>query len=292
LTESSTKANPNESPHKQSSEETDAIDELRRLLVGPEQVKISHLNERFENPELRAQDVSGVLPEAIKIRSARDDKIAKVLEPSIENAIKASIKRDRRVLVDALFPVMGPAIRKAISSTILGMIQSFNQVLDHSFSIQGLKWRIEALKTNKPFAEVVLINTLLYQVEQIFFIHKDTGLVLQHVGAKGVAAQDPDLVSSMLTGIMDFVSDSFGAEKDESLDTLRIGGDRSVWVEQGPHALLAAVIRGTPPLDVRTVLSEMLDDLHVQQNEDLEAFQGDTTPFEAVRSRLETCLQF
>jgi len=292
LTKFSTQDSPDRINEDDGSQETAAMDELRQHLVGPERKRIDELGERLDNPDLLAKDVSRILPEAMVLRSTRDKKIIEVLEPAIEESIKASIKKDRYVLVDALFPVMGPAIRKAISSTILGMIQSFNRILEHSFSLQGLKWRIEALRTKRPFAEVIMLHTLIYQVEQIFLIHKNTGLVLQHVVAKEVPVQDPDMVSSMLTAILDFVSDSFGLEQGGGLDTLRIGGDRSVWIEQGAYAVMAAVIRGTPPVEVRTVFCEALDLVHMQQNEALQSFDGDVTPFETQKNLLESCLQF
>jgi OOP family OmpA-OmpF porin len=185
---------------------------------------------------------------------------------------------------------MGPAIRKAITSALQGMIQSFNQVLEHSFSLKGLKWRFEAMRTRKPFAEVVLLHTLVYQVEQVFLIHKDSGLVLQHVVGKSVIAQDPDLVSAMLTAIKDFVQDSFGGKKEESLETLRIG-ERNVWIEQGDNAFLAAVIRGNPPMDLQAVLREAIEEINFRQRDELESFDGDTTCFEEIRYILDNCLQ-
>ena len=129
MSDSSTHDPPEGVPEEDQTPTKDAFTELRKLLLGPEQAQLHKLQERLDNPDLHANDVSQVLPEAITLRSSRDQKIAQALEPSTEEAIKASIKRDRKVLVDALFPVMGPAIRKAIYSTILGMIQSFNQIL-------------------------------------------------------------------------------------------------------------------------------------------------------------------
>ena len=87
------------------------------------------------------------------------------------------MRRDPHVLADALFPVMGPAIRKSITETLRGMLESFNEALDNSFSLRGLKWRVEAMRTGKPFAEIVLMHSLLYRVEQVFLIHRETGLV-------------------------------------------------------------------------------------------------------------------
>ncbi len=236
----------------------DSLDELRMLLLKPVRAQLDELQQRLDNPERHAKDISRVLPEAIALRSTKDKKLEISLEPITANAIQSSIKKDRQILVDALFPVMGPAIRKAIFAAIQGMTQTFNQLLEYSVSMQGLKWRLEALRTRKPFAEVVLLHTLVYQVEQVFLIHGKTGLVLQHVVAKTVAGQDPDLVSGMLTAIKDFVQDSFGAEEGEVLETLRIG-ERSIWIEQGKHALLAAVVRGNPPVVFQIILREAIE---------------------------------
>ena len=279
-----------ESALKKPAHSQDSLDELRELLLGPLQVQLDELQKRLNTPQLRAKDISQVLPEAISLRSSRDKKIQVVLEPITERAIKSSIKKDRKVLVDALFPVMGPAIRKAIASSIQGMIQSFNQILEHSLSIQGLKWRWEAARTRKPFAEVVLLHTLVYQVEQVFLIHKDTGLVLQHVVAKTAISQDPDLVSGMLTAIKDFVQDSFGGEKDDALETLRVG-DRSVWIEHGSYAFIAAAVRGNPPMDLQNILRDSLAEIHFKQSEEMKKFKGDVTPFEEIRYLLDDCLQ-
>ncbi len=271
-------------------QESDQLKMLRSILIGPEKDRIAHLQKRLDSPEIYTKELSKVVAEAIMLRSSNDNKIAQVLEPTIANTLKASVKKDPKALVDAISPIMGPSIRKAIVNTIGGMIQSLNQTLEYSFSLQGLKWRLEAIRTKKPFAEIVLLNTLIYQVEQVFLIHTHTGLVLQHVVAKEVETRDADLVSGMLTAIQDFVKDSFSSGKDESLDTLRVG-DRNVLLNHGPYALVAAVIRGTPPPDYTVLLDDALDTIHVKMGGVLEAFDGDAAPFETVRQDLEYCLQ-
>jgi OOP family OmpA-OmpF porin len=229
--------------------------------------------------------------EAIVHRASQDEKIARALAPTVEKAIESSIKRHRKVLVDVLFPVMGPAIRKAVTAAIQGMVQSFDRTLEYSLSPRGLRWRLEALRTKKPFGEVALLHTLLYQVEQVFLIDRKSSLVIQHVVSRDVKTHDPDLVAGMLSAIRDFVHDSFHLEKEESLDALSLGSDRTIWVEQGPQALLAAVIRGIPPSEVRLTLRETLDSIHLEHGEALEDFDGDSTPLEVVRPDLENCLQ-
>jgi outer membrane protein OmpA-like peptidoglycan-associated protein len=267
------------------------LEDLRELILGPFRDQLDRLQQRADNPPKPSPgDVGRVLPEAIAWRSSRDKKLALALEPITATAIHASIRKNRRVLVEALFPVMGPAIRKAVATALQGMIQSLNQVLEYTLSLRSLKWRLEALRTGKPLAEVVLLHTMLYQVEQVFLIHRRTGIVLQHALATNAVSQDPDLISGMLTAIRDFVQDSFGAGKQDALNDLRVG-DRSIWIEQGSHALLAAAIRGNPPPEVRTMLAEALDEIHLRKDAELEDFAGDTDPFGDTRPVLDSCLQ-
>ncbi|MDX2452275.1 OmpA family protein [Desulfosarcina sp.] len=268
----------------------DDLETLRRIIVGPEKTRIHHLEKRLDESGTRADELSRVLPDAIVRCTAKDQKIARSLQPTIEESIRVSVQKNPEVLADAIFPLMGPGIRKAIASTIMGMIQSFNQLLNHSFSIQGLKWRVEALRTRRPYAEILLLNTLLYQVEQVFLIHRKNGLVLQHVVGPSVKFQDPDLVSGMLTAIEDFVRDSFNVGSDQSLDTLRIGSERSIWIEQGPKAIIAVVIRGTPPLELRDRMADILGDIHLTFNQALDEYDGDAVAFEAAREELRSCL--
>lgn len=272
------------------SQKADELDKLRSLLFAPEQAQLVDLERRINSLSIRAEDVSDLLPEAVTLRSKQDNNLTSALLPTVEEAIGISVKKDPKRLVDAIFPVMGPAIRKAISHALREMVQSLNQALEHSLSVKGLKWRLEALRTGRPFAEVVLRHTLLYRVEQVFLIHHETGLLLQHVAAETISSHDPELVSGMLTAIQDFVQDSFGGRREETLESVEVG-DLTVWVEQGSYAVLAAAIRGSAPMEFRSTLQDALDAIHFEQRDELEKFNGDPSPFEAARPRLEECLQ-
>jgi OOP family OmpA-OmpF porin len=263
--------------------------ELRSLLVGPEQRQLRALQTRLEDPAAQARDVSRVLATAVELRT-RDPHLQRALAPTIEEAITTSVRRNPRPLADALFPIIGPAIRKAISATLNGMLESLNTTLEHSLSWRSLRWRLDARRIGRPFAEIVLLNTLVYRVEQVFLIHRPSGLLLQHLTASGTNAQDADMVSGMLTAIRDFVQDSFKVGEDEGLQTLKVG-DLSVWIEQGPHALLAVVVRGTAPPSLRTALQQTLEAVHAQYSDLLESFEGNATPFEGARPLLESCIQ-
>ena len=184
-----------------------------------------------------------------------------MLAPTVERATQASVRKDPGTLVNILYPVMGPAIRKAIAETLDDTLQGLNQSLRYAFSWRGLKWRIEAWRSGSSFADVVLKHTVVFRVEHVFLIHRKAGLLLEHVAARGRdrarsaaglrhAQRDPGFRAR-------FVRRGRRHAKAAAIDSLRLG-DLLLWCEAGPQAFLAAVIRGTPPESLRSTMRETL----------------------------------
>ncbi|MDH4176203.1 MAG: hypothetical protein OEW31_02790 [Thermoleophilia bacterium] len=282
-----TPTSPPPTTHRGAADEDLAL--LRRLLVTPEQAEVDALRLRLDDPRIHARDVSGVLAEAIVLRAREDDELQRALQPIFARTLRLAIQEDPALVADALYPVLGPAIRKAVAHALRDLVQSLNRILSRAFSIRAIRWRWEAWRSGRSFAEVVLAHTLLYRVEQVFLIHADTGLVLQHVAAPDVPTEDPSLVAGMLTAIQDFVRDSFGAGERETLDEFEVG-ELVVWIARGPEAVIAAVIRGTPLPIVRTTLEEQLERVHLTHREALQAFDGDASAFADTGASLEDCL--
>ncbi|MBI4000462.1 MAG: hypothetical protein HY348_01595 [Nitrospira defluvii] len=268
----------------------DGYDELRSLLLAPEQSRLEHLQAQVEHLDLNARNLNRVLPEAIALRGARDERLTHALTPHVSEALALSVRKRPHMIVDAIAPIMMPAIRQAIANALRSMVQSLNQTIEHSLSIRSLRWRVEALRTGKPFAEIVLVHTLCYRVEQVFLIHSHSGLLLAHVAGDSIAVQDQTLVSGMLTAIRSFVQDSFGTTPGQALNTLQVG-DLNVWIEQGESAILAAVIRGIPPETFHVHLQDTLTRIHAERSEALTSFAGDATAFTDVTPLLEDCLR-
>jgi hypothetical protein len=247
------------------------LGEIRKILIQPE-------------------EVSEVLPAALKKSAKKDNQLSEATIPLVEENIRQSIQRNPRILAEAIFPIIGPAIRKAIAEALSQMVQSLNQTLENSLSPKGLRWRFEAMQTGKPFAEIVMLNSLLYRVEQVFLIHKKTGILLQHVAIDATETQDSEMVSGMLTAIQDFVHDSFQTSEDATLDALKVK-DLSVWIENSPDTILAAVIRGSAPLNLREIFLEAIEQIQFEQRRDLQLFEGDTSVFDDTKPVLQECLQ-
>ena len=261
------------------------LNELRRLLVGHEIEVLGRLQEVVEDPEQLGAAVGRVLPTAI---ASSDARLGEVLAPALEKATASSIRNDPRALIDILYPVIVPAIRRSVGDSIDNTFQSLNESLRQSLTWRGLRWRFEAWRTGRTFAEVVLNHTLIYQVEHVFLIHNHSGLLISHVAAEDAASQDPQLVSSMLTAIQDFVRDSFKGDAQQGVDTLRLG-DLRLWCEPGQYAMLVAVIRGNPPEELRNKLRDALTHIHEERRQILETFDGDSSGLADIEAHLAEC---
>jgi OOP family OmpA-OmpF porin len=257
-------------------------------MIGPEQARLARLEER---PVPTAETVGDVLPEAVaRTSKRRSDALAIALEPAVTTAVRSVTRKEAEFFGEILAPAIGAAVRKAVSEAMAAMLQRFNEALERSLSIRGVKWRIEARRTDRPFAEVVLLHTLVYRVEEVFLIHAETGLVLQHVVADGTGVKDPDQVSSMLEAIDSFVREALRPQPSGvHLSSLQVG-DLTVWVDRGASAAVAAVVRGVAPRDLGDRLREARERISLTHQAELARFQSDASPFLATRPALERCL--
>jgi len=260
------------------------LEALRRLLLEPEQQALQAL----QDPARWEEWVAQVLPRALLRRRLSDNALQHALNPILEEALVRMVQRNPRLLVDILFPVLLPAIRRAVANLFASLTQSLNQTLDQVFSVQGLRWRIEALSTGKSFAEVVLSHTLLYRVEQVLLIERSSGLLLAHRVAEGISVQDGTLVSAMLTAISDFVRDSFDPEA--GLNAVNFG-ERVLVVEQGAQAVLAAVVRGTPPQALQERLQDTLGEIQMRFADEFRRYDGNNIAFVEAAHLLDSLLE-
>jgi len=265
------------------------IEALRQLLVGSELRKLDQLIKRLENKEKFSSEIGEILPLAMIKSASQGEHLSRALVPTVEEIVRLSIKSDINKFADALFPVIGPAIRKSITETVRQMFRSMNQIIENSFSLQGLKWRIESMRTGVPFAQIVLSKSLVFEVDQVFLIHHTTGLLLSHVERDGGSSQNPDMVSSMLTAIDDFVNDSFTPGEDQTLGSIEVGSV-SIWLSKSPNVILALAITGNAPSSLHATMHETLEQIESQYADALASFNGDVSAFESMQNILYDCL--
>jgi hypothetical protein len=286
-----------------SAELTQQLTELNNRLLPLEEtlIRFSELEQRLNDTEHRTRDLADILPNAIRqvtqqanmqlsTQNIKVEELADSLKIPVEQCLKQSVNDDAQTLADALFPVMGPAIRKSINESMKAMVEKINVAVEQSISPQAVAWRIESIRHGVPYSQIVMKNTLVYRVEQVFLIHRQTGLLVQHVSREESEVTDSDAVSAMLTAIQDFIRDSFSSNKNDELERAEVG-EYTVWLERSPFAVLACVVRGIAPYEYKTTMRITLEAVHARYGFLLENFEGDSAPLEPCRSLLQQALQ-
>jgi OOP family OmpA-OmpF porin len=203
------------------------------------------------------------------------------MQPFVERSLAASVKKNPQPFVDVLSPVLLPAVKQTISQALREMVQSLNAILEQTMSARGLRWRVEAWRTGKPFGEIALARSLVFRVEVVQLIHRETGLLLSQVSAPGVELPNPQVVAAVSTAVQDFVHESFGVREAMAgqLRSMHVG-DRMVWIEAGHLASIVGIIRGHPPESLRHQFHATLTHIEREARLPLRGFTGDTKPFE------------
>lgn len=267
----------------------DRLEELREILLRPDQEKLDELRARIEEADQRAADVAEVLPDSVTSSFTRDSRLIQALRSPLRQCVSESVREDPEEYADALFPIMGPAIRRAVAEAFKAWIQQANQALEQSFSPRNLAWRFEAWRAGVPYGEYVLQKTLAFRVEDVYLVHSASGLLIGHVTDSEAPAKDEDAVSAMFTAIQEFVKDSFTREQSGELTTAELG-DLTLWAVHGPTATIIAVIRGVPPVALRVDLEQTLELIETQHSQALREYSGDRESMMHLEPDLRSCL--
>lgn len=262
--------------------------------------QIVQIEARLSDTEQRINDLATLLPSAIRQAvqqsfeekgSMEESELTASLKEPVKVCLKQSVVEDTQSLADTLFPVMGPAIRKSVNETIKGLLLQLNSTIESGLSPRNFAWRFESMRSGVPYSEIVLQRTMVYRVEQVFLIHRQSGLLIQHVHQSDIEnIGDSAAISGMFTAIQDFIRDSFSGARSEELDSVDIG-EYTVWLERSPNAVLACVVRGVAPYKLRDVMRSLLETLHVRYAKPLERFEGDSEEFESAIPLLYKALQ-
>jgi outer membrane protein OmpA-like peptidoglycan-associated protein len=279
---------------------------LKALLLGEERTELDAHAQRLETLERDRERLAALeqgeqrlvavernqahlperLPAALERAQRGDDgeRLSRALAGPVAQSLGTAVRSNRQVIVDALFPIIGPAIRKSIAEALRTLVADINRALESSFTPRGLRWRVESWRTGAPYAQVVLKHTLRFKLDHVFLIERDSGLVMHRESAPDLPDLDSDAIAGMLTAIGEFVKDSVGREAQGALESARVG-EHVLWVIEGPRANLACFIRGVPPPALHAALTQRLEAIHARLNDPLSGLQAGAADLGAAWDR-------
>jgi hypothetical protein len=248
-----------------------SLETLRGILFDRYRRQIAELEAELDDLERRITD---------------KDTLATIVAPIISDAIRRKIRDARDEMVEALYPIIGQTVVRAVSEAIRDLARNVDAQMRTSLSPQAIWRRARGRARGISDGEMALREALPFEVTETFLIHRETGLLLRHVSRDSSVSSDSDLVSGMLTAIRDFVQDAFGHGKEGQLDEIQYGEQR-ILIEAAQYAYLAVVVDGIEPPGFRAEMRERVIEISNTYEEILRNYQGDSSPLAPVQETLQ-----
>ncbi len=264
----------------------DEIQRLRELLAVADADSQAQIKQRVDALEQGFAELPAALPEALQQADQRGPQLAAALETPLHRSIEHLARKRRDLLAHALYPVLGPAIRKAVTEALRQLVENLNRLLESTFTVRGMRWRLESWRSGVPYAQVALRHLLRYSVEHLFLVQNGSGLLLARAQQTELVGRDTDAVAAMLTAIRDFSRDSGLAPEDSELHEVSLG-EHLLRLYPGPEAYLTAAISGAPGSEIDASLAELLEQIHVAAESSLVAGEANSLLDSKLKAWLE-----
>ncbi|QKF59019.1 OmpA family protein [Aliarcobacter lanthieri] len=283
----------------------DDLNKLKALLLKEEletlqkiNIQIQDLNYEVNNQDIIVEKISPLISQILEKNYTSDknlldkalsplveslidrnfeqskDKVVSQMAPIITTAIGKSIKSHKNEVVDTLYPVVGNMISKYVSKTFEEMIESINYQVKQALTFKSITRKIKAKFQGVSEAELLLKDSAIANIKAVFFIHKETGIVLANVQRDENKINEPEMVASMLTAIRSFINDWVDKnDKHHEVNTIEYGGSKIV-LETTGHSYLAVIVDGVVSKETIKTIQNILGKLVSKYGNKIRDFDG------------------
>jgi outer membrane protein OmpA-like peptidoglycan-associated protein len=242
------------------------------------------ISQEIENsPEHIATAIAPEIALAIEKQIHLDrDAIANALAPEMGKAIKAQIHLERDAMVDALYPVIG----NTISKYMVEVVREINSKVENALSIEGVRRKVRARMQGVSEAELILRESVTFNIEAIFLIHKGSGLIIAEVQKPRDERLESEMIAGMLTAIRSFANDCVSHSGHTSeLHEIEYG-NLQIILEVAGYCYLAVVVEGDPSKSFIEKMRFTLSTLVERYDRPLQAYDGDPDTIPAAVPQL------
>ncbi len=217
------------------------------------------------------------------------DRLTEVMAPIINDGIKHQVSTAKEDIVDALYPIMGRMVSRSVAEAMKKLANNINQKMNSTFRFEAWKRRFRARVMGVNPGEAVLAGALPFEVEEVYLISRQSGLLIAHAVNDLHEDHQTDalVIGSMLTAIKSFVEDAFeeGEEHDGVLN--EIGHTKqSLNIDTSKYSYLAVVYNGVPGPDFKDKLQAQHHQIHERYYRQLRDYEGDNSALLEVEADL------
>ncbi len=231
------------------------------------------IEQRIEQDrEAMSEAIAPIISAAISTQIQNSpEEIANAIGPTMGKAIQEQIRVESDAMIDALYPIIGSTISKYMREAVAAI----NRQVETAFSIEGLRRKVQAKLQGVSEAELILRESMPFQVVAAFLIHKASGLIMAEAQPADQAILESDMLAGMLTAIRSFANDCMTSSPGE-LNEIDYS-DSKIVLEVAGYCYLALVVKGDlPPAFVKKVRQIMATIVRIY-NKPIAAFNGDRT---------------
>lgn len=228
----------------------------------------------LEDKAAMSRALAGIIPGALsKQIGDAPDEVIQAIAPAMGRSIKEQIRLDKAAMVDALYPVIGNSVSKYMGEAI----ETINKQIESAFSIQGIYRKLRARMQGVSEGELLLTQSVPFEIQAAFLIHKESGLVIAEAQKSGAESLESDMMAGMLTAIRSFASECVPQAGNTSELTEVDYESFQIVMEVAGYCYIATVTQGEPPSGfyskLRNTLSAII--LNYSYGELLEKYNGD-----------------
>lgn len=235
------------------SEEQEALRQLRQILLQPQREEIARVHNKLEDPLENAKRLEPIIKE--QLDELREE-FPETYKKAVKVIVQQELKNSQTAILNAIYPVMGTMIRKFITLQFQQLKESIDAQIKTTFSNKGILGSLKARVFGGQSSEQILSNADSYSIEEVFVVERNSGLLI------GAASRQPtvnqDMIAGMLTAIKSFVEDAF-MQGAEDLDLIEYDTHK-LFIQNFPSYFVVLALNGSISAAEKSVLTGIVLD--------------------------------
>jgi len=122
-------------------------------------------------------------------------------------------------------------------------------------------------------------------IDDIFLVYRD-GRLIHHKARRLRPDVDDSLLTSMLTAVQGFISDSVGQEVEQTVNEIRYGDGR-ILIEHGEYVFLSVFVQGEATEELHGRMQHVIEEMEMEHFHGLADWSGDVSDLKGISKWLD-----